>query len=192
MALALYAPSMVGPVLITVVWRTIFSGNEAGIINSVLMRLELISRPIQFLLDPTYLLNIVIFVALWSSMGIGFLAMLAGILNVDKTLYEAAYIDGVSNRFQEIIHITIPSMKPQMLFGAVMAIVNTFNIGWIGTALAGVSPTPGYSAQLIVNHIEDYGFGRYEMGYAAMVSVALLVLVIMFSRVSYVLFGESD
>lgn len=192
MALALYAPSMVGPVLITVVWRTIFSGNEAGIINAMLMQLELVNRPIQFLLDPRYLLNVVIFVALWSSMGIGFLAMLAGILNIDRTLYEAAYIDGVSSRWQEILYITVPSMKPQMLFGAVMAIVNTFNIGWIGTALAGVSPTPGYSAQLIVNHIEDYGFNRYEMGYAAMVSVALLVLVVFFSRVSYVLFGSRE
>jgi len=192
LALAIYAPSMVGPVLITVVWRTIFSGNEAGIINSILLRLELIHAPIQFLLDPAYLLNVVIFVALWSSMGIGFLAMMAGILNVDRTLYEAAYIDGVSNRFQEIIHITIPSMRPQMLFGAVMAIVNTFNIGWIGTALAGVSPTPGYAAQLIVNHIEDYGFGRYEMGYAAMVSVALLLMVLFFSRVAYILFGNKE
>ncbi len=192
MALALYAPSMVGPVLITVIWRAIFSGNEAGIINAGLLQMELINRPIQFLLDPRYLLDVVIFVALWSSMGIGFLAMLAGVLNVDKTLYEAAYIDGVSNRWQEIIYITVPSMRPQMLFGAVMAIVNTFNIGWIGTALAGVSPTPGYSAQLIVNHIEDYGFNRYEMGYAAMVSVALLALVVFFSRVSYVLFGSRE
>lgn len=192
MALALYTPSMAGPVLITVVWRTIFSGSEAGIINSILLRLDLAARPIQFLLNPAYLLDIVIFIALWSSMGIGFLAMLAGILNGDKSLYEAAYIDGVRSRAQEIIHITIPLMKPQMLFGAVTAIVNTFNIGWIGTALAGVSPTPDYSAQLIVNHIEDYGFGRYEMGYAAMVSVALLVMVLFFSRVSYVLFGSGD
>ena len=192
MALALYTPSMAGPVLITVVWRTIFSGSEAGIINSILLRLDLAARPIQFLLNPAYLLDIVIFIALWNSMGIGFLAMLAGILNGDKSLYEAAYIDGVRSRAQEIIHITIPSMKPQMLFGAVTAIVNTFNIGWIGTALAGVSPTPDYSAQLIVNHIEDYGFGRYEMGYAAMVSVALLVMVLFFSRVSYVLFGSGD
>lgn len=192
LALALYAPSMVGPILITVVWRTIFSGNEAGIINAALLRLGLIDSPIQFLLDPSYLLNVVIFVALWSSMGIGFLAMMAGILNVDKTLYEAAYIDGVSKRYQEIFFITIPSMKPQMLFGAVMSIVNTFNIGWIGTALAGVSPTPGYSAQLIVNHIEDYGFGRYEMGYAAMASVALLLMVLFFSRVSYILFGTKE
>lgn len=192
MALALYTPSMVGPVFITVVFRTLFSGDEAGYINALLIRLELIDKPIQFLLSPDYIMPIMIFVSLWSSMGIGFLAMLAGILNVNEELYEAAYVDGLKNRFQEIIYITIPSMKPQMLFGAVMAIVNAFNTGWIGVALSGSNPTPGYSGQLIVNHIEDYGFQRYEMGYAAAVSVALLLMVTVFSKIAHKLFTEKD
>ncbi|NLM76412.1 MAG: sugar ABC transporter permease [Clostridiaceae bacterium] len=192
MALALYTPSMVGPVFITVVFRTLFSGDEAGYINAILIRLELIDQPIQFLLSPDYIMNIMIFVSLWSSMGIGFLAMLAGILNINEELYEAAYVDGLKNRFQEIIYITVPSMKPQMLFGAVMAIVNAFNTGWIGVALSGSNPTPGYSGQLIVNHIEDYGFQRYEMGYAAAVSVALLLMVSVFSKIAHKLFTEKD
>lgn len=192
MALALYTPSMVGPVFITVVFRTLFSGDEAGYINALLIRLELIDKPIQFLLSPDYIMGIMIFVSLWSSMGIGFLAMLAGILNVNEELYEAAYVDGLKNRFQEIIYITVPSMKPQMLFGAVMAIVNAFNTGWIGVALSGSNPTPGYSGQLIVNHIEDYGFQRYEMGYAAAVSVALLIMVSIFSKIAHKLFSEKD
>ena len=62
-------------------------------------------------------------------MGVGFLAMLAGVLNIDQTLYEAAYIDGIKNRTQEIFYITIPQMRPQMLFGAVMAVVGTFQAG---------------------------------------------------------------
>jgi len=192
MALALYTPSMVGPVFITVVFRTLFSGDEAGYINALLIRLELIDKPIQFLLSPDYIMDIMIFVSLWSSMGIGFLAMLAGILNINEELYEAAYVDGLKNRFQEIIYITVPSMKPQMLFGAVMAIVNAFNTGWIGVALCGSNPTPGYSGQLIVNHIEDYGFQRYEMGYAAAVSVALLLMVTVFSKIAHKLFTEKD
>ena len=118
--------------------------------------------------------------------------MLAGILNVNEELYEAAYVDGVKNRFQEIIYITIPSMRPQMLFGAVMAIVNAFNTGYIGVALSGSNPTPQYSGQLFINHIEDYGFQRYEMGYAAAVSVALLLLVWVFSRVAHRLFADKD
>jgi multiple sugar transport system permease protein len=61
----------------------------------------------------------------------------------------------------------------------------------ISTLLAG-NPTPGYAGQLIVNHIEDYGFIRYEMGYAAAVSVVLLLIVQIFSSVSTKLFGEND
>lgn len=135
-------------------------------------------------------MDIMILVSLWSSMGVGFLAMLAGILNVDEQLYEAAYIDGIKNRLQEIIYVTIPAMKPQMLFGAVMSIVNTFTSAGIGVALSGSNPTPQYAGQLIVNHIEDYGFLRYEMGYAAALSVVLLLIIWFFSRIAWRLFGE--
>ncbi|GHU78711.1 ABC transporter permease [Spirochaetia bacterium] len=192
LALALYTPSMAGGVFISVIWRTIFSGNQSGYVNAVLMQYNLIDTPIQFLQSPEYLMGIMIFVSLWSSMGIGFLAMLAGILNINEELYEAAYIDGIRNRFQEIIYITIPSLKPQMLFGAVMAIVGALNNGAIGVALSGGNPTPQYAGQLITTHIEDYGFLRYEMGYAATVSVALLGIVWIFSKIAYTFFGETD
>ncbi|MCL2092725.1 MAG: sugar ABC transporter permease [Treponema sp.] len=191
-ALLLYTPSLAGGVFIGVLWRTIFMGNQGGIVNSILLRWNLIQTPIQFLQSPQYLMSIMILVSLWSAMGIGFLAMLAGILNINKELYEAAYIDGLRNRFQEIIYITIPSMKPQMLFGAVMAIVGAFNNGAIGVALSGANPTPQYSGQLITNHIDDYGFLRFEMGYAAAVSVALLCIVWVFSKLAYTFFGERD
>lgn len=85
---------------------------------------------------------IMIFIALWGSMGVGFLAMLAGLLNIDRTMYEAAYIDGIRNRWQEIFYITIPSMKPQMLFGAVMAIIGTFNAAGMVATLSGGTPPP--------------------------------------------------
>jgi len=188
-ALILYSPSMTSGVAMTVLWKVMFSGDQTGYINSWLMSLGVITEPIIWLVNTKYLLPIVIMVGLWSSMGVGFLAILAGILNTDETLYEAAAIDGVKNRFQEMIYITIPSMKPQMLFAAVMSIVNAFQNGVISSQLAG-NPTPGYAAQLIVNHIEDYGFIRYEMGYAAAVSVVLLGIVYIFSHISKKLFQE--
>lgn len=191
-SLALYAPSIVGGLFITVVFRTLFSGDQDGYLNAILLQWDLIDEAIQFLQDPKYLLNIMIIVTLWSSMGIGFLAMLAGLLNVDKTLYEAALVDGIKNRFQEIIYITIPQMKPQMLFGAVMAIVGAFNAGGIGVALSGANPTPQYAGQLIINHITDYGFIRYELGYASAISVVLLLVIAGFSFVAFQLFGEKD
>ncbi|TVP95659.1 MAG: sugar ABC transporter permease [Acholeplasmatales bacterium] len=192
LAIVLYSPSLTAGVTMTVIWRVFFAGDASGYLNYFLLEIGMIIEPIPFLESPTYLFTIMVVVALWSSMGVGFLAMLAGIMNVDKSLYEAAAIDGMSTRFQEIFYITIPSMKPQMLFGAVMAIVSTFSAGAIGVQLSGSNPTPNYAGSLIVNHIEDYGFIRYDMGYAAALSVVLLIIILFFSKLSWKLFGESD
>ena len=192
LALILYSPSMTTGVAMTVVWKTLFSGDQNGYLNSFLLGLRVIQEPIQWLQSPQYLMTIMIVVTLWGSMGIGFLAMLAGILEINPELYEAGALDGISNRAQEIFFITIPSMKPQMLFGAVMAIVSTFQAGAIGVTLSGANPTPQYAGQLIVNHIEDYGFLRYEMGYAAAVSVVLLLMVLFFTRLANRLFVSED
>lgn len=191
-ALILYSPSMTTGVAMSVVWKTLFSGDQNGYLNSFLLSLGMIQEPVQWLQSPQYLMTIMIIVMLWSSMGIGFLAMLAGILEINRELYEAASLDGVHSRLQEIFYITIPSIKPQMLFGAVMAIVATFQAGAIGVVLSGSNPTPQYAGQLIVNHIEDYGFLRYEMGYAAAVSVVLLLMVLLFARVANRLFASEE
>jgi len=192
MALILYSPSMTSGVAMTVVCLTMFSGDQNGYLNSFLLGLNVIQEPIQWLQSPQYLMTIMIIVTLWSSMGVGFLAMLAGILEINPELYEAGSLDGINTRFQEIFYITIPSMKPQMLFGAVMSIVSTFQAGAIGVTLSGGNPTPQYAGQLIVNHIEDFGFLRYEMGYAAAVSVVLLLMVLLFARVANKLFASEQ
>ncbi|MGL4374374.1 MAG: carbohydrate ABC transporter permease, partial [Turicibacter sp.] len=115
LALIIYSPSMTTGVAMATVWRILFSGDQSGYINSLLMRLGVITEPIEFLQSTLYLMPVMIIVGLWSSMGVGFLAMLAGVMNIDETLYEAGAIDGIKNKFQEMFYITIPSMKPQML-----------------------------------------------------------------------------
>jgi multiple sugar transport system permease protein len=192
LALIIYSPSMTAGIAMAVVWTIIFSGDQTGYLNSLLITIGVILEPVQWLQSPDHLMTIMIVVTLWGSMGVGFLAMLSGVLNINKEIYEAGYIDGIKNRFQEIIYITIPSMKPQMLFGAVMAVVGTFQAGAIGVALSGANPTPQYAGQLMVNHLEDYGFIRYEMGYAAAISVLLLLFVYIFSKIAWRLFGEKD
>ena len=190
LAIVLYSPSMTAGIAMGVVWTVLFSGNATGYLNAWLLNFGLIQEPIQFLTSPEYLMNIMILVSLWGSMGVGFLAMLAGILNIDQSLYEAAYVDGLKNRWQEIFYITIPSMKPQMLFGAVMAVVGTFQVGAIGVQLSGANPTPQYAGQLMVNHIEDFGFIRFLMGYASAVSVVLLIMIYSISKITFSLLGE--
>ncbi|MBU1142828.1 MAG: sugar ABC transporter permease [Firmicutes bacterium] len=192
LALIIYSPSMTAGVAIAVVWRIMFSGDEQGLTNSFLLRLSLINEPLQFLQNPDYLMPIMILVSIWSSMGVGFLAILAGLLNVNKDLYEAAYMDGMRNRLQEIFYITIPSIKKQMLFSAVMSIVGTFSAGAIGVALSGANPTPQNSGQMIINHIEDYGILRSEMGVAAALSVMLLLLILGFSKFFQKILKEDD
>ncbi len=183
LSLCIYAPSLTAGVAMQVVWCAIFSGDPNGYLNAVLIKTGVINEAVQWLQSGEYLMPIMILVTIWSSMGLGFLSMLSGILNIDPQLYEAAYIDGMKNRFQEIVHVTIPSIKPQMLFGAVMAVVNTFQAGAIGVELSGSNPTPNYNGQLIINHIQDYGYIRYEMGYAAAISVVLLLFIYMVSKV---------
>lgn len=187
-----YAPSMTGAVMISSIWAPIFNGDKSGYLNALLLKFKIIDEPIAWVQSDKYLLVIMIIVTLWSSMGIGFLSMLSGITNGNHELYEAGYIDGIANRFQEIIYITIPQAKPQMLFGAIMAIVNTFQSSGIGVELSGSNPTPNYSGQLIVTHIEDYGFLRYEMGYAAAISVVLLIFVFAMSQGAKKLFASDD
>jgi multiple sugar transport system permease protein len=192
LALIIYSPSLTSGVVMSVIWRTMFSGDAYGYINNILLNAGLTEAPIQFLQSPDYLMLIMIIVSIWNSMGIGFLAMLAGILNVNQELYDAGAIDGIRNRVQEVMYITIPSMKPQMLFGAVMAVVNTFNVSSIGVQLSGQNPTPQYAGQLVVSHIEDFGFIRYEMGYAAAISVVLLIFVYSISKLAFRIFQDKD
>lgn len=193
-ALALYTPSLTAGVAMVVVWQVMFTGDRTGYLNSLLLRWGWIEQPILFVTDAKYLLDIMIVVSIWSGMGVGFLALLAGILNVDRQLYEAGRVDGIRNRLQEIWHITIPVMKPQLLFAAIMSIVGTLKSGDIGAQLSGQinasEPTPNYAGQLMLNHIRDYGFIRYELGYACALSVVLFLVMLLLGRVFWRLVGS--
>lgn len=171
--LLFYVPSISGNVYY--IWKYIFSGDSYGLINGILMRLGVLKEPILFLSDPTYTLTVIIIVQLWMSLGTSFLAFIAGLQCVDRSMLEAGAVDGIRNRFQELYYITLPSMKPQLMFGAVMQISATFGVGAICTALVGF-PSPLYSAHTIVLHMEDYGVMRYEMGYASAIAVVLFAM----------------
>jgi multiple sugar transport system permease protein len=151
-----------------------------------------LDQPRLWLQDPRYLLNIMILVSLWISFSVGFLAMLAGFQTVNNELYEAGRIDGIRNRLQEVYYITIPSMKPQMLFSAVMAIVSTLKAGGISVQLTGLPITPQYAGHLMINHVDDFAFIRFQLGYASAVSVMLLIISFLVMRFAYRLFATKE
>lgn len=176
LTLVFYAPSMTGSAYI--VWNYIFSGDMYGLLNAMLMKLGIISDPIQWLTDTKYMMIVVIIVQLWLSLGAGFLAFIAGLQNIDKSMYEVGAIEGIRNRWQELFYITLPSMGPQLLFGAVMQISTSFAAGSVSMQLTGF-PSTDYATHTIVLHAQDYGFTRYEMGYASAICFVLFVFMLL-------------
>ena len=170
-----YVPSISGAVFL--IWSIMFSGDSYGYINSIFTTLRLINDPVQWLEDGRYVLMVVIIVSLWLSLGTSFLSFIAGLQNIDRTLYEAGAVDGVTNRWQELWYITLPSMRPQLMFGAVMQITAAFGSGDVSARLAGM-PSVDYAAHTIVNHITDYGYTRFEMGYASAIAVILFIMMV--------------
>ncbi len=177
--LIFYAPSLSGNALS--IWTIIFSSDIYGYANSFLIKFGFISQPITWLTNSKYILPIVIIVQLWMSLGVNFLSLIAGLKGCDKTLYEAAAVDGVKNRWQELWYITLPQLKPQLIFSAVIQISSALGVGSITTSLAGF-PSVSYAGHTIVNHLTDYGSLRFEMGYASAIATLLFIASIALNR----------
>ena len=171
--LIFYAPNIAGSVYL--IWQVAFSGDSYGYVNGMLINLGVIIKPIQFFKDTDYIMPLCIIVALWTSLGTAFLSFIAGLQVVDRSLYEAGAVDGIKNRWQELYYITLPSMKPQLMFGAIMAITGAFGFGGIVDALCG-NPSTDYAAWTIMHHLNDYGGARYEIGYASAIATFLFII----------------
>ena len=172
-----YSPSLAGSVYF--VWKILFSGDSYGYINSILLNLGVITQPLQWLKDDKYAFAICVIVQLWMSMGVSFLSNVAGLQNASPQLYEAGALDGIRNRWQELWYITLPSMKSILLFSSVMQIQSAFSASAVMIELTGF-PSVNYSTHTIVTHLTDVGTTRFEMGYAAAISVFLFLLMAVF------------
>ena len=173
--LIFYAPSISGSVYM--VWQILFSSDSYGLVNGTLMDLNLIDTPVAFFQNASWVMPLCIVVALWTSLGTAFLSFIAGLQIVDRSQYEAGAVDGVKNRWQELWYITLPTMRPQLMFGAVLAITQAFGFGAIVTALCGM-PSVDYAAHTIMHHLDDYGGQRYEVGYASAIAVFLFLIML--------------
>ncbi len=168
-----YAPSIAGNVY--VIFSVLFRGDAYGQVNALLMDMGIIDTPILWFINPTYMLPICMIVILWMSLGTGFLSFVAGLQGVDRSQFEAGYMDGIKNRWQELWYITLPNMKPMLLFGAIMTITQSFGVCDVTMQLCGY-PSTDYAARTIVTHLFDYGFSRFEMGYACAIATVLFLM----------------
>lgn len=175
MTIIFYTPSMAGGAML--IFSLLFSNDSNGLVNGWLLKYGLIDTPVYWLSDEKTILPLIVIVSVWMSLGVGFLSFVAGIKNVQEDQYEAAAIDGIRNRWQELWFITLPNMKPQLLFGAVMSISGSLSVGGVADALVGF-PSPNYASHTIVNHLNDYGLIRLEMGRASAIAVILFFIMI--------------
>lgn len=174
-----YSPSIAGNVFM--IFQIIFRGDRYGWLNGWLIEVGIIDTPILWLTNPQYMMKICMIVILWMSLGTGFLSFVAGLQGVDKAQFEAGYMDGVKNRWQELWFITLPNMKPMLMFGAVMSITQAFGVCDVTMALCGY-PSTDYAARTIVTHLFDYGFTRFEMGYASAIATVLFLMMILCNK----------
>ena len=174
-----YAPSIAGNCY--VIFSVFFRGDAYGYVNAFLMNLGIIDTAKLWLIDPKYMLPICMIVILWMSLGTGFLSFVAGLQGVDRSMFEAGYMDGIKNRWQELWFITLPSMKPMLMFGAVMTITSSFGVADVTMALCGY-PSTDYAARTIVTHLFDYGYSRFEMGYACAIATILFLMMILCNK----------
>ena len=177
MSFLFYAPALVGNAYF--IWQVAFSSDSYGYVNSLLLSVGLINEPILWLSNPNYIVPIIIAITIWSSMGVSFLADIAGLQGLNVSLFEAGAIDGIRNRWQELWYITLPCMKEILLFGAVMQIAGAFSIGAVITTLCGY-PTVNNCADTIVMYLNDVANTRMEMGYAAAISIFLFAMMALF------------
>jgi multiple sugar transport system permease protein len=187
LTLIFYAPSICGNAYL--VWNLILTGDRYGYLNGILLKLGIINEPILWMQTEKYVLPVLIVVQLWLSLGTGFLSFIAGLQTVDKSMYEAAALDGVKNRWQELWYVTLPAMKPQLMFGAVMQITQSFAVADISINLAG-NPSVNYAGATIVTHLLDYGSTRFEMGYASAIATVLFLLMVGTNKLVQKLLGR--
>ncbi len=185
--LIFYAPTISGSVYM--IWAIIFSSDAYGYLNGLLMKVGIIKTPILWLTNPDFMMPVILVVILWMSLGAGFLAFVAGLQTIDISQYEAGYIDGIRNRWQELWYITLPNMKGMLMFGAVMAITQSFGVAEVTQQLCGF-PSTDYAVHTVVNHLIDYGSLRFEMGYASAIATLLFLTMIICNKVIQKMLGK--
>ena len=185
-----YSPSFSGTLF--VIWKYVFANDSNGLINAALGKMGI--EPISWLSDSDYSMTVVIIVSIWMSFGSGFLSFVAGLRGLDKAYYEAAAIDGLRNRWQELYYVTLPQMGPQLLFGAVQAIGGAFAVGSVNQQLAGY-PSTDNATDTILLYMSEFGSTRFEYGYASAMSVVLMLsMLLVWKLTNKVLaaFGAND
>ena len=171
-----FVPTVTSVVAVAVIWKWLFAGEKFGLINYALMQFGV--QPIDWLLDPKWILPAIMIMSIWAGLGYNVVFFSAGLSTIPSTLYEAAKVDG-AGWWQRLWHITLPALRPTLIFVVVMSVANSFQVfdqayiitGGTGEGVGGVLD----GGLTLVSYLYEQGFQRFRMGYA--------------SAIAYIMFG---
>jgi lactose/L-arabinose transport system permease protein len=168
-----FLPCSIARVSSSLVFRTFFAND--GLFNAILMNIHVIKQPISWLTDPFWAKVVIILVITWRWTGYNSIFYIAGLQNIDGSIYEAAKIDGASGP-QQFFRITLPLLKPIILLTTIMSTNGTLQLFAEPKNLT--AGGPGDATNTLSLYIYNLSF-RYnpQFGYAAAVSYIILILV---------------
>lgn len=185
---ALFMPCITASVSYALIMKTIFAND--GLFNSVMMRIGLMQEPIQWLTDPFWAKVLIIIAITWRWTGYNMVFYVAGLQNVDPAVYEAARLDG-ANALQQMTRITVPLLKPIILFTSISSTVGTLQLFDEVVNITGGGPA---NATLTISqYVYNLCFKFVpNFGYATAVSVVVVVLIALLSLLQFKLGGKNE
>lgn len=185
---AIFLPCVTSLVAYSVIFKYLFSLD--GLVNTMLIKVALISEPIQWLTDPFWAKVTIIMAITWRWTGYNMIFYLSSLQNIDHSIYEAAKIDGAS-ALQQFFSITIPLLKPIILFTSITSTIGTLQI--FDEIMNITNGGPGNATASISQYIYNLSF-KYtpDFGYAATVSYVIVILIVFFSLIQFKVAGDRN
>ena len=174
---AYFAPAVLSLVVISMLW-TVMLNPTSGLINELLVQIGIAKQP--FLSSSDQAMYTIVAISAWSGCGYQMMIFLAGLKNIDQSLYEAAEIDG-ANAFHQFLSITLPSLKPITMFLVITTVIQAFKL--IVQPMVMTGGGPDYSTMTVLQYIYEYGFRHRNIGYASAVTLGFTVFLVVVSMI---------
>ncbi|KOF56960.1 MULTISPECIES: carbohydrate ABC transporter permease [Clostridium] len=183
---AIFLPCVTSLVAYSVIFKSLFASD--GLMNKLLMQIHLIATPIEWLTSPFWAKITIIIAITWRWTGYNMIFYLAGLQNIDASIYEAAKIDGASAA-KQFFNITVPLLKPIILFTTITSTIGTLQL--FDEVMNITQGGPGNATTTISQYIYNLSF-KYSsnFGYAAAVSYTIVVMIIILSIIQFKVAGD--
>lgn len=183
---AIFLPCVTSLVAYSVIFKSLFASD--GLMNNLLVNIHLITSPIEWMTSPFWAKITIIIAITWRWTGYNMIFYLAGLQNIDPGIYEAAKIDGATG-VKQFFYITVPLLKPIILFTTVMSTIGTLQL--FDEVMNITKGGPGNATTTISQYIYNLSF-KYSpnFGYAAAVSYIIVIMIVVLSLIQFKVAGD--